>query len=56
MRAVEVPAITAAEIATASPAAIDARHELRAALQPLLDDGWLLVDVDRAAPTYTVAR
>ena len=33
-----------------------ARHELRAALQPLLDDGWLLVDVDRAAPTYTVAR
>src|SRR6478752_6734189 len=34
-RAVEVPAITAAEIATASPAAIDARHELRAALQPL---------------------
>ncbi len=56
VRRLDVPAIGPAEIASASPVAFQARRELRAALQPLLDDGWLLVDVDRAAPTYTVGR
>jgi predicted GNAT superfamily acetyltransferase len=55
-RVVTAPAITAADIAAAADVALAARQELRATLQPLLDDGWLLVDVDRAAPTYTVAR
>ncbi len=53
---VRAPAITAADIAAAADAALAARLELRATLQPLLDDGWLLVDVDRAAPSYTLAR
>ncbi len=55
-RLVDAPAITAADIAAADDIALAARHRLRAALQPLLDEGWLLVDVDRAAPTYTLAR
>ncbi|MFT3855157.1 MAG: GNAT family N-acetyltransferase [Ilumatobacteraceae bacterium] len=55
-RVVAAPAITPADITAAADAALTARHELRAALAPLLDDGWLMVDVDRAAPSYTVAR
>jgi predicted GNAT superfamily acetyltransferase len=50
------PAITAADIAAAADAALAARLELRATLRPLLDAGWLLVDVDRVAPSYTLAR
>jgi len=53
---VRAPAITAADIAAAADAALAARLELRATLRPLLDDGWFLVDVDRAAPSYTLAR
>lgn len=55
-RVVAVPAISAAEIASAPAAALAARLTLRTALQPLFDDGWLLVDVDRIGWTYTVAR
>lgn len=55
-RVVAAPAITAADIAAAADVARAARLELRAALQPLLDDGWRLVGVDRVAPSYTVAR
>ncbi|MEO5901500.1 MAG: GNAT family N-acetyltransferase [Ilumatobacteraceae bacterium] len=55
-RVVTVPAISAAEIASSPTAALQARLALRAAIQPCLDDGWLLVDVDRASWTYTVGR
>jgi predicted GNAT superfamily acetyltransferase len=55
-RVVPAPAITAADIAAAAGTARVARLELRAALQPLLDAGWTIVDVDRGAPSYTVAR
>ena len=55
-RVVPAPAITAVDIAAAAGTARAARLELRSALQPLLDDGWTIVDVDRAAPSYTVAR
>jgi predicted GNAT superfamily acetyltransferase len=55
-RVVPAPAITPADIAAAADLALDARHALRAALQPRLDEGWRLVDVDRAVPTYTLAR
>ena len=55
-RVVAIPAITPAEIASSPAAALDARLALRAVLQPLLDAGWLLVDVDRTGWTYTVAR
>lgn len=53
---VEVPAVTAEEIAAAAPAAMDARIGLRDALMPLMGEGWKVTDVDRAARTYTVSR
>jgi predicted GNAT superfamily acetyltransferase len=66
-RVVVMPAVTPAEVAAATTAAVEARFALRAAIQPLLDEGWLLVDVDATAgvsatagpdrsPTYTVGR
>jgi chorismate synthase len=53
---VEVPRVTADEIAGASPVAVAARHGLRNALHPLVQAGWLVVDVDRVERTYTLAR
>jgi predicted GNAT superfamily acetyltransferase len=53
---VAVPAVTADEIATASPAALRARVGLRDALLPLFEDGWIATDVDRVARTYTLSR
>jgi predicted GNAT superfamily acetyltransferase len=44
------------EIAGSGSRAIEARLNLRAAMQPLLDGGWLVVDVDRAERRYVVAR
>ncbi len=55
-RVVAVPAISATEISAAAGEALAARHVLRTAIQPYLDDGWLLVDIDRVGCTYTVAR
>jgi chorismate synthase len=53
---VEVPPVSAAEIAAASDAAVDARISLRNAMLPLFDDGWRVTDVDRARRTYTLSR
>jgi chorismate synthase len=53
---VPVPPVTAEEIASASPAALNARIGLRDALLPLFEDGWVATDVDRAARTYTLIR
>jgi predicted GNAT superfamily acetyltransferase len=53
---VDVPQATAADIATANETALAARHHVRAGLQPMLDNGWKLVDVDRESRRYTVGR
>jgi predicted GNAT superfamily acetyltransferase len=53
---VVVPRVTPEEIAVAADSARDARAVLRDAMQPLLADGWLVTDVDRAARTYTLTR
>jgi predicted GNAT superfamily acetyltransferase len=53
---VVVPPVTAEEIASAEPAAFNARIGLRDAMVPLLSDGWLVTDVDRVARTYTLSR
>jgi predicted GNAT superfamily acetyltransferase len=53
---VDVPEVTSDDIATASPAAHDARLRLRDALEPLIRSGWLVTDVDRVARTYTLTR
>jgi predicted GNAT superfamily acetyltransferase len=55
-RTVVVPPVDANEIARSSERAVAARFELRAALQPLIEDGWHVVDVDRAARCYQLAR
>lgn len=51
-----VPPVTADEIAAAAAHAFSARLALRDAMQPLLGDGWLVTDVDRADRTYTLSR
>ncbi len=53
---VAVPPVTADEIANAVQQALHARVALRDAMQPLLGDGWLVTDVDRAGRTYTLTR
>jgi predicted GNAT superfamily acetyltransferase len=53
---VDVPSATAEEIGAASAAALSARMELRAALQPLMADGWQVSDVDREERRYTLSR
>jgi len=55
VRSVAVAPLAPDAIPTSSPEAMSARHALRAELQPLMDAGWRLVDVDRAARAYTVA-
>ncbi len=60
-RTLVMPAVTPGEIAAASTAAVEARYAVRAAIRPLLDAGWLLVDVDATvgpdhSPSYTVGR
>jgi predicted GNAT superfamily acetyltransferase len=55
-KVVSVPPVTAEEIATAAPAAMEARLQLRQSLEPMLDDGWRVTDVDRDARTYTLSR
>ena len=51
-----VPPVTAEEIAAAAAHAFTARLALRNAMEPLLGDGWLVTDVDRANRTYTLSR
>ncbi len=51
-----VPPVTADEIASAARHAFEARIGLRDAMQPLLGDGWLVIDVDRVGRTYTLSR
>ena len=53
---VDVPPVTAEEIASAAAPALHARVALRDAMQPLLADGWQVTDVDRAGRTYTLTR
>jgi len=53
---VAVPPVTAEDIATAAPVALRARVALRDAMMPLLAEGWIAIDVDRAARTYTLSR
>jgi predicted GNAT superfamily acetyltransferase len=53
---VEMPPLSADEIAAASAAAVDARVSLRNALVPLFADGWRVTDVDRGRRTYTLSR
>jgi predicted GNAT superfamily acetyltransferase len=53
---VAVPPVTADDIATSAPVALQARVALRDAMLPLLVDGWIVTDVDRAARTYTLSR
>ncbi len=53
---VNVPAVTADEIAAASATAMHARLVVRDAMVPLFADGWVATDVDRAGRTYTLSR
>ena len=53
---VDVPPVTADEIAARDPAALHARVALRDAMLPLFADGWLVTDVDRGGRTYTFSR
>jgi len=53
---VPVPSVNADDIATAAPVAMRARMELREAMLPLLDDGWVVTDVDRDERTYVLSR
>jgi chorismate synthase len=55
-RVVAVPRITPQDIASASDVALAARLALRDAIREEMDDGWLLIDVDRAEWTYTLGR
>ena len=53
---VDVPPVSADEIAAASASALRARTTLRNTLVPLFADGWQVTDIDRAARTYTLSR
>jgi predicted GNAT superfamily acetyltransferase len=53
---VDVAPATADDIAASTDVALAARLQLRAALQPAMRDGWTLVDVDREARQYVLAR
>ena len=53
---IAVPPVTADDIATAAPVALQARVALRDAMLPLLSAGWVVTDVDRDARTYTLTR
>lgn len=55
-RIMPVPAISPAEIAASTATAIDARLALRHALAPAMHDGWAVIDVDREARHYVLAR
>ena len=52
---VDVPPVSAEEIASSAPAALEARLAVRDALAPRLADGWLLTDIDLADRRYWLA-
>jgi predicted GNAT superfamily acetyltransferase len=53
---IDVPAVTVDDIAASNETALAARRHVRAALQPMLDSGWKLIDIDRQERRYTVGR
>jgi chorismate synthase len=53
---VGVPPVTGEGIAAAAPEAMQARLEARAALAPLLGEGWHVTGVDRQTRVYTLSR
>ncbi len=54
--AVEVPFASADDIAVSNAAALTARLAVRAGLAGPMADGWVIVDVDREARRYVLAR
>jgi chorismate synthase len=53
---IDVPDVSADDIAASNEVAQQARLGLRAALQPLIADGWKVIDVDKRLRRYTVGR
>jgi chorismate synthase len=53
---VDVPPVTAEQIAASAPEAHHARVAVREALLPLLQDAWRVTDVDRDARRYMLSR
>jgi predicted GNAT superfamily acetyltransferase len=53
---VDVPDVSAEDIASAVPAAMAARLQLRDALQPLMAEGWVVTDVDLETRRYQLNR
>lgn len=53
---VDVPPVTADEIAAATEHAVQARVDLRDAMVPLFAEGWIATDVDRVGRSYTLSR
>lgn len=54
--AVDIPPVSAEEIAASSSAAHEARHALRDGLSARLADGWAVVGIDRQARRYVLGR
>lgn len=54
--AIEVPPVSADDIAASTQAALDARHVVRRELVDRLGSGWVAVDVDRTTRQYFLAR
>jgi predicted GNAT superfamily acetyltransferase len=53
---VDVPAASADDIASSHQRAVVARMAVRQAMQPLVDSGWRVTDVDRTTRRYTLSR
>lgn len=54
--AVDIPPVTADEIAVSSPSAHAARSALRNGLSERLADGWAVIGIDRPARQYVLGR
>lgn len=54
--AVEIPAVSAGDIAASAPAAVEARLALRDSLQRRLEDGWVVLGIDRDRRAYSLGR
>lgn len=53
---VDIPSVSADEIAASARAAHEARHALRDGLSARLADGWAVVGIDRQARRYVLGR
>ncbi|MFM2182449.1 MAG: hypothetical protein RJB61_743 [Actinomycetota bacterium] len=53
---VDIPPVTADEIAVSAPSAHAARLALRNSLSELLADGWAVIGIDRPARQYVLGR